>query len=143
MYQDASNAKQPQAANNLGKAAGSFYGPAYGTCTWDATHDVGPCVNEALAAAASGGGTVTLPPGIYGLSTKIVWPANGGPVGLRCAAGTGAGVGSRLKWIVRHAAQQRGRGEHMSVTRAALLAALLLAAPAQAQQVPNPMARAH
>jgi len=31
----------------------------------------------------------------------------------------------------------------MSVTRAALLAALLLAAPAQAQQVPNPMARAH
>jgi len=100
MYQDASNAKQPQAANNLGKVAGGTIAPAYGVCTWDATHDVGPCVNEALAAAAaSGGGTVTLPPGIYGLSTKIVWPTTGGPVGLRCAAGTGAGIGTRLKWI--------------------------------------------
>ena len=42
MFQDASNAAQPGALNNIGKAAGSFYGPAYGTCTWDATHDVGP-----------------------------------------------------------------------------------------------------
>lgn len=41
-------------------------------CTWDATHDVGDCVNAARAAAVSnGGGIVILPTGVYGLSTKI------------------------------------------------------------------------
>jgi hypothetical protein len=52
MYPDASNAAQPAALNNLGKAAGSYYAPAYGACTWDATHDVGPCLTQALTTAA-------------------------------------------------------------------------------------------
>ena len=93
MYQDMSNAVG-------GKRAGTFYAQAFGSCTWDASHDVGACVNAALNTAAdNGGGAVVVPAGTYGLSTKIVWPATGGPVGLHCPAGMGAGVSTRLKWI--------------------------------------------
>jgi hypothetical protein len=101
MYQDASNAVQPKALNNLGKAAGSFFAPAYGNCTWDATHDVGPCINAALTAAAqAGGGTVNLPPGALGLATKVVWPQTGQPIALRCPSGGGSGAtATTLKWI--------------------------------------------
>ena len=50
----------------------------YGTCTWDATHDVGACINAAIAvAAARGGATVVVPAGIYGQSTPIVQHTNG------------------------------------------------------------------
>ena len=42
MFQDAGNAEQPAALNNITKAAGSYYAPAYGACTWDAAHDIGP-----------------------------------------------------------------------------------------------------
>lgn len=62
----------------------------YGTCTWDASHDVGPCINLAIsAAAAAGGGTVILPAGTYGLSTPVVVSTNGVHV-------QGAGVGSPM-----------------------------------------------
>lgn len=87
MYQDGSNAKQPEAINNIGKIAGNYYAPAYGACTWDATHDVGPCVIAALAAAAAaGGGTVTIPIGTYGLATKISFPT-ATAVRLQCQIG--------------------------------------------------------
>jgi hypothetical protein len=98
MYQDASNAAQPAASDNLGKAAGGYFAPAYGSCTWDATHDVGACVNQALTAAAAVGGTVSLPPGTYGLSTRIVWPT-AAPVRLVCPGGSSATPATMLKWI--------------------------------------------
>jgi hypothetical protein len=106
MYQDGSNAKQPQAANNVGKAAATYMANAYGNCTWDATHDVGACVNAAIAAAAAaGGGTVIAPTGTYGLSAKLVWPSTpGAAVRLQCAIGSGDAQGqrrgsTRFKWI--------------------------------------------
>jgi hypothetical protein len=93
MYQDMSNAVG-------GKRAGNYYAPAFGGCTWDATHDVGACVNAALtAAAAGGGGAVVVPAGIYGLSTKIVWPTTT-PLALRCPAGGGSrGPATVFRWI--------------------------------------------
>lgn len=51
---------------------GEIWAPDYGGCAWDRFHDVGPCINEAIAQAASrGGGTVHLPGGVFGLSTQI------------------------------------------------------------------------
>ena len=49
-----------------------FFPTTYAGCTWDSTHDVGPCVNSAIAAAAAvSGGTVMLPCGTFGLATQI------------------------------------------------------------------------
>lgn len=64
---------------------------SYGSCTWDATHDVGACINLAVAAAAAaGGGTVVCPAGTFGLSTMVrVQTSN---IGLYCE-------GTTLKWI--------------------------------------------
>jgi hypothetical protein len=68
--------------------ATKYYAPAFGSCVWDATHDVGPCINLAIAAAATAkGGEIVLPGGFYGLSTAIIQTTSG--VGLR-----GQGVGS-------------------------------------------------
>ena len=50
----------------------------YGSCTWDAAHDVGACINAAIAkAAALGGRTVEIPAGTYGVSTPIVQNTSG------------------------------------------------------------------
>lgn len=66
-------------------AAGSYSSTAYtnyaaqnyGTCFWDAAHDVGPCINLAVAAAVgSGGGTVVLPAGKFGLATQVANNSN-------------------------------------------------------------------
>ncbi len=66
----------------------------YGTCTWDAGHDVGACINAAIAvAAARGGATVVIPAGTYGQSTPIVQQTSG--VHLQ-----GAGVGAARDNIV-------------------------------------------
>ena len=49
--------------------------PKYGSCVWDGStsHDVGPCVNAAIAAAtAEGGGNVVTPLGVYYFATNIV-----------------------------------------------------------------------
>lgn len=65
-----------------------FYAPRYGSCTWDSTHDVGSCINLAIAAAvANGGGWVGCPAGDYGLSTMVRVQASN--IGLRCGAQTG------------------------------------------------------
>ncbi len=58
-----------------GDGTGLFF-PAknYGSCVWDGAtgHDVGPCVNAAIAAAAAaGGGTVTVQAGVYYFATQI------------------------------------------------------------------------
>jgi len=91
MYPDASNAVQPQALNNIAKVSGSFYAPAYGACTWDATSDVGPCIQSAIAAAVqAGGGTVSLPAGTYGISSTVTVTASN--VGIRCNH-------TALKWL--------------------------------------------
>jgi hypothetical protein len=53
---------------------------AFGSCTWDATHDVGPCINAAITAAnasAGGVGTIIIPSGIYGLGTTITMGVTG------------------------------------------------------------------
>jgi hypothetical protein len=100
MYQDGSNAKQPQALDNIGKVGGIHYAPAYGSCTWDATHDVGACIQAALAAAAAaGGGSVTLPPGTFGVSSKVVWPQTGEALALRCGPGNVPAATTVLRWI--------------------------------------------
>lgn len=57
---------------------GIFFAVNYGSCTWDSTHDVGPCINAAIAAAvANGGGTVMIDAGTFGLATPIVQGASG------------------------------------------------------------------
>lgn len=53
-----------------------------GNCLWNASGDVGPCINQAIAAAATaGGGTVLLPASslgsYFGLATQIVQSTNG------------------------------------------------------------------
>lgn len=63
--------------------AGAYYARAYGSCIWDATHDVAPCINQAIAAAAAaGGGTVNLPAGTYGISSTVAVTTS--KIGLRC-----------------------------------------------------------
>ncbi len=67
---------------------------SYGSCTWDVTHDVGACINLAVAAAvAAGGGMVVCPAGTFGLSTMVRIQTS--YVGLSC----GAYMGTELKWI--------------------------------------------
>lgn len=80
MARDASDATLPTALQSLGanRNGQKFYAETYAgavsgaACTWDATHDVGDCINAAVAAAkAAGGGSVVLPIGTYGLSVKL------------------------------------------------------------------------
>lgn len=66
------------AASNLSADGPIFFAKAYGSCTWTSAGDVGPCINSAIAAAASaGGGEVRIPAGLYGLSTAIVQNTSG------------------------------------------------------------------
>ena len=88
-----------------------YFPKNFGACTWDATHDVGACINLAMAAAAAaGGGTVSLPAGTYGVSTPITTSSDG--VAVVCNQNTssqkasepyGASpadtAGCELKWI--------------------------------------------
>jgi len=106
MYQDMSNAVG-------GKRAGTFYAPAFGSCTWDATHDTGGCINQAIEAAhQAGGGMVVLPVGTAGVSTPITTSYNN--IGIGCGAPGGSraasdpynyppvaepATGCELKWI--------------------------------------------
>lgn len=70
-----------------GNAGGSFYAPSFGG-TWNATSDVGPAINTAIAtAAAAGGGTVYIPGGTFALATTI----NQNTMGVRLQ---GLGVGT-------------------------------------------------
>ncbi len=65
-----------------------------GSCTWDATHDVGSCINLAISAAVDAeGGTVVLPCGTFGLSTPISNSTSG--VHL-----LGCGTGSNRQTVV-------------------------------------------
>lgn len=96
-YPDFSNAVLPDAVNNLlaNRYGQVFFAPAYNgevsgvACTWDATHDVGDCINSAItAASAVGGGIVKVPVGTYGYSTTMV-PVNG----VRVVGAGGANYG--------------------------------------------------
>lgn len=85
----------------------TLYATSYGACTWDATHDVSACINAAITkAVASGGGTIIVPCGTYGVSSQILQQTSG--VHLQgCGNGTPrSGVdtskflaATRLKWI--------------------------------------------
>ena len=69
-----SNVTLPAALNNLTANLNGqvFYAKAYGSCVWDATHDVVPCINSAITAAnAVGGGLVVVPVGTFGLATSV------------------------------------------------------------------------
>lgn len=88
--------------------ASLFYAKKYGSCTWDSTHDVGACINTAIAAAAAnGGGKVLVPAGLYGWSTNIAQHTAG--VKLMSEAGFGIArdtvdptkflAATRLLWI--------------------------------------------
>lgn len=85
--------------NGVEYAATSYKGASSkAACTWDATHDVGDCIQAALnAASAAGGGRVVVPPGTYGQSVAISIPAKTGLVGG--ATGANQLYVSRLKWI--------------------------------------------
>lgn len=64
------------AATNLGNS--TFYAQGYGSCAWTSVGDVGPCINLAIAAAATqGGGTVVIPAGTFGVATPIVQNKSG------------------------------------------------------------------
>lgn len=65
-----------------GSGGGYVYAadPAFGG-TWDATHDVGPAINSAIASLTSGG-TVVLPPGKFGQATAITLPNDGRKIRL-------------------------------------------------------------
>lgn len=84
-----------------------FFAKNYGSCTWDSTHDVGPCIQSAInAAAAAGGGKVMVPAGTYGQATALVNNTSGvslvgAGVGIiRDNASPGAALAAtRLLWI--------------------------------------------
>lgn len=113
MARDASDATLPAALNNLSAntTGNKYYARAYGACTWTEAGDVGPCVNSAIAAAianvtnaggfATGGGTVVLPSGTYGLGTTIL-QSNANAVGVMIeGAGAPGSFGkckTYLKW---------------------------------------------
>ncbi|MDR3539152.1 MAG: hypothetical protein P4L71_21855 [Acetobacteraceae bacterium] len=83
------DARTTGAVQETGGNSGVFQATAFGSCMWNASSDVGPCINAAIAAAAAvGGGIVNVPAGTYGLATEIVQHTSG--VHL-----TGAGVGNR------------------------------------------------
>ena len=49
----------------------------FGACTWDGAHDVAPCIQAALnAAAAAGGGDVVVPVGSYNLASTLTISAD-------------------------------------------------------------------
>ncbi len=92
--------------SSSGVATASFYAMDYGTCTWDATHDVGTCINLASAAAVAVAGRVIVPPGTYGLTTTVNVPGNVCIIGAGStsngsggSSATGTGTGTVLKWI--------------------------------------------
>ena len=93
---------------NAGLAGASGFFPAIDQGgIWDATHDVGVAINAAIAAAgAAGGGTVVIPPGVFGLSTPIVQTCSGvhlagAGIGIPRASGHGQiyQAATTLKWI--------------------------------------------
>ena len=82
--------------------------PQYGTCTWDATHDVAPCIQAAInyAATLPTGGNVLLPAGRYGIASTItnttsnvslIAPGKGGDANH--AVGSIITYGTQLTWI--------------------------------------------
>src|SRR5579859_1671137 len=96
-------------SGNTFDSVGNVILPAinYGACTWTSTGDVGPCVNTAIAAAASaGGGTVLLPCGTLGVLTEIQQNTSGVHI-VGCGVGTtrdnksGTGIVAYtiLKWL--------------------------------------------
>jgi hypothetical protein len=100
--------------NTLGAAILQYPAQAFGSCIWDGAtgHDVGPCVNVAIAAAAAnGGGTVVVPAppntptGVFYFATEIVNTTSAVKI---TSAGTGIArdtavpniflAGTRLVW---------------------------------------------
>ena len=103
----------------------TYYAPAFRGavskqyCTWDATHDVGDCINAAVAAArAAGAGVVDVPAGTYGVSTTISQTDTMGVV-IRGAGGIGHhGVfKTKLKWIGSTGATMVQIGADAATTR--------------------------
>lgn len=65
-----------------------FWANTSGACVWNTSNDVGPCINDAIAkAVAAGGGTVTIPAGVFNVATPIVQGHSGVHM-------VGAGVGA-------------------------------------------------
>ncbi|MBV9828523.1 MAG: hypothetical protein JO001_23085 [Alphaproteobacteria bacterium] len=81
-----------------GAGLNTYNAPAFGACTWDSGHDVGACINAAIAAAsAGGGGKVVVPAGTFGISTA---PALANGVKVEGAGGANYGVcGTTLTWL--------------------------------------------
>lgn len=99
MLPDASNASLPTAPNYIlgNTTAHLYFAQAYGSCTWDASNDVGPCINAAItAASAAGGGDVMLPAGDFGIASTIALPISG-KVGLVGAGDAGNSGGTILR----------------------------------------------
>ena len=94
-------------------AASVYYARAYNgatsgvACTWDSSHDVGDCINEAIISSqANGGGVIIIPAGTYGLSTTILDDSTGGGGSTPAVFIQGAGspgvsneCTTTLKWI--------------------------------------------
>ena len=110
MYPDASNAKQPEASQNLQGNSGVVYAKQYGNCPWTAAGDNSPCINAAIAAAKAsvttapdffltGGGTVILPEGDIGIGGTIQQTTSPG-ITIRGAGAPGAYgyCKTRLSW---------------------------------------------
>lgn len=82
-----------------------FYARAFGSCTWDATHDVSPCVNAAIAAAtAIGGGDVIVPSGEFGQASTVAISTsgvslNGRGIGDLTPSGFTVQTGTQFDWI--------------------------------------------
>jgi hypothetical protein len=80
----------------------------FGNCTWDATHDVAPCIQSAINYAISlpTGGNVVLPAGRYGIAATInnttsnvslIAPGKGGDANH--SSGSIITYGTQLIWI--------------------------------------------
>ena len=102
-----SNAVLPTARTNLlpGSVTALYYAKDYGSCTWDATHDVAACINLAADDAdAAGGGCIILPAGAFGQSVAITRTKTLCLIGAGSTHIVGAN-GTELKWIGTGAAR--------------------------------------
>lgn len=76
-----------------------YYAKTYGSCTWDSTHDVSPCIQAAIndvvatTTIANGGAVVVLPSGTYGISSTLNWSV---PNVSLAGAGVGNVYGNNL-----------------------------------------------
>jgi hypothetical protein len=78
-----------------------FKAKNFGACVWDGTHDVAPCIQAAInAAAAAGGGNVMLPVGSWPIASTLTISTSGvGLLGATEGIGISRDTMNPYKWL--------------------------------------------